>query len=237
MLFAWVAFCIFAGLFLGYLGKTITDQLSASLQFTEILARLGGNAMPADSFYTMVLMIIGEVATVYAIMAVLKMQSEETDMHAEALLATSVSRLRWAAGHLAIAMVGTAVVLMTFGLCTGLTYGLSMGNVGHELPRMLFAILAYLPAIWVVAGIAVALFGLLPRLTILAWGALVVCLLVDLMKEFQLARGAILAISPFTEVPKLLITDGSIVPLIGLAVIVVVLVVAGLIGLQRRSIG
>jgi ABC-2 type transport system permease protein len=40
------------------------------------------------------------------------------------LLVTSVSRLRWAAGHLVFALLGPAVVVAAAGLASGLVYGL-----------------------------------------------------------------------------------------------------------------
>ena len=88
------------------------------------------------------------------------------------MLATAVSRLRWAASDLALVVIGSAVLLAAFGLPAGLAYGLSTGNVGYELPRVLVATLTYLPAVWVVAGIAMALYGLVPRLSFVSWGAL-----------------------------------------------------------------
>ncbi len=127
--------------------------------------------------------------------------------------------------------------MMVFGLVAGITYGVSMGNVGNELPRVLLASLAYLPAVWIIAGIAVALFGLLPRLTIVSWGALVVCLLIEVAGDVKIAGGSLLDISPFTHVPKILAGDGSVLPLAGTGhIVAAVLIAAGLIGFQRRDI-
>jgi ABC-2 type transport system permease protein len=187
---------------IGLIAKAAADQVSSSPQFMEILARMSGNASPAESFFSMFLVILGFITTMYAVLAALKMQSEENEMHAEAILATPVSRLQWATGHLAIAIVGSAALLVVFGLVAGAIFGASMGNVGNELPRVFFASLAYLPAIWIIAGIAVALFGLLPRMTIVSWGALVICLLVELAGDMQIAGGSptgSLAVCPCPE--------------------------------------
>ncbi len=237
MLYTWLALAIFVGIVFGFLINTVADQLMANPRFMAYLARLGNNATPADSFFTMVLMILGEIVAVYAIMAALKPQAEENELHAEVVLATPVSRLSWAGSHLAIAILGTAAILLAFALTAGLTYGLSMGSGSGETMRMLAAALAYLPAIWILAGIAVALYGLLPRLTIVSWGAFVVCLLIELAGEFQMASGAVLDISPFTHVPKLLVSDASVLPVVGLIVVAAALVVIGLAGFRRRSIG
>lgn len=168
MLYTWLVSAAFVGLVFGLLSNTVATQLMANPQFMEYLSRLGNNAAPADSFFTMVLMILGEIVPIYAIMAALKLQAEENELHAEAVLSTPVSRLRWAGSHLAIAILGTAAVLIAFALTAGLTYGLSTGTAGSEVPRMLVATMAYLPAMWVLAGLAAALYGVLPRLTLVS---------------------------------------------------------------------
>ena len=236
MLFGFTVAFIVGGVLIGFIAKAAADQMSTNPQFMELLSHISGNAPAGDSFFTFFLVVLGYVATIYAILAAMKMQSEENEMHAETILAMPVSRLQWAASHLAIALVGTAVFLMVFGLVAGITYGVSMGNVGNELPRVFLASLAYLPAIWIIAGIAVALFGMLPRLTIVSWGALVVCLLIEVAGDVKLAGGSLLDISPFTHVPKMLAGDGSVLPLTVLVILVAVLIAAGLIGFQRRDI-
>jgi ABC-2 type transport system permease protein len=237
MLFGFTVVVILGGVLIGFIAKAAADQMATNQQFMDMLAQISGNAPAGDSFFTIFLIVIGYAATIYAILAALKMQSEENELHADAILATPVSRLQWAASHLAIAIIGSTALLAVFGLVAGITYGLSMGNVGNELPRVLLASLAYLPAVWIIAGIAVALFGLIPRLTIVSWGALVVCLLIEVAGDVKIAGGSLLEISPFTHVPKILAGDGSVLPLAALAILAAVLVIAGLYGLQRRSIG
>jgi ABC-2 type transport system permease protein len=236
MLLGWVAGYALIGLLIGYLANTVTEQLAANPQFMEYLTRLGGNATPADSFFTMGVMILGEVTAAYALLAALKLQSEETESNAETVLSGPVGRLQWMAGHLAIALIGTVIVLLAFGFCAGLTYGLSNGNAGMVILRVMAAVLAYVPAIWVIAGLAVALFGVLPRLTIAAWAAFVGCLLLELTGELQLVSGAILYISPFTHVPKLLVSDMAMLPIVVLAIVALAFVATGLLGFRRRDV-
>jgi ABC-2 type transport system permease protein len=144
--------------------------------------------------------------------------------------------VRWVGSHLLIAVVGSAVVLFAFGVTAGLTYGLSVGNVGSELMRVLAATLAYWPAIMVFVGVVTALFGLLPRWTLFgSWAALVVCVAIDLGGELQQVSSPLLDISPFTHVPKLLLAQGSVISLIGLMIVAAILLGMGLIGLQRRD--
>jgi len=130
----------------------------------------------------------------------------------------------------------SAALIVTFGLTAGLTYGLSTGDVGRELPRVLAASLAYLQAVWLQAGITVALFGLLPRVvTIVSWIALTVCVLIDLGGELHQVSQLVLNMSPYTHVPKVLISEGSAVPLIWLLCVVALFTAIGLVGFRLRD--
>ena len=236
-LLAWTAGFAVYGAMSGGFAKTASDQLAGNLQLKNLLAQMGGSSRLSDGFLTLFLTLFCQVAAIYAIMATLQMQSEETEGRLDPVLATPVSRLRWATSYVLLAAVGTAIVLAAFSLPAGLTYGLSIGNVVYELPRVLAAAMAYLPAIWVMAGIAVALYGLMPRFTFVSWGALLGIILIELLGKILQVNQSILNISPFTHVPKVLVGEVSVMPLIWLAVAAFALTVIGLIGLRRRSIG
>ena len=236
-LLAWAAGFAMYGAVFGSFAKTASNLYTTNPQLVSLLANRSGNTGPSDSFLTLVLTIFSEIAAVYAIMATLQMQSEETEARLDSVLATAVSRLRWAKCYVLLAAVGTAIVLAAFSLPAGLTYGLSIGNVGSELPRVLVATMAYLPAIWVIAGIAVALYGLVPKFTFVSWGALLGIILLELLGNILQVNQSILNISPFTHVPKVLISGASLTPLISLVVVALALTIAGLLGFQYRNIG
>ena len=109
--------------------------------------------------------------------------------------------------------------------------------MGTQLPRLLGAALAQVPAAWLLAGIAVALFGLVPRWSAAAWGALGrrSLVLTWSARPCGCATGS-LDISPFTHVPKLPGGTFTATPLLWLARVAVALIAAGLAGLRRRDI-
>lgn len=236
-LLAWTAGFAVYGVMSGGFAKTVSDQLAGNLQYKNILAQMGGSSRLSDNFLTLFLTLFCQIAAIYAIMTTLQMQSEETEARLDPVLATSVSRLRWATSYVLLAAVGTAIVLAAFSLPAGLTYGLSIGNVVYELPRILAAAMAYLPAIWVMAGIAVALYGLMPRFTFVSWGALLGVILIEFLGKILQVNQSILNISPFTHVPNVLVGEVSVMPLIWLTVVAFAFTVIGLIGFRRRSIG
>jgi ABC-2 type transport system permease protein len=103
--------------------------------------------------------------------------------------------------------------------------------------RLLVAALVQLPAIWIVVGVTVALFGFLPKFSAAAWGLAGIALLIGLLGPVVNAPQAILDVSPFSHTPKL---PGQVVtatPLIWLGLLAVVAIGAGLVAFRRRDIG
>ena len=70
--------------------------------------------------------------------------------------------------HLTVATVGGTLVLALGGLGFGLAGAASTGDDGL-VGDLLTASLAYAPALWVTAGLALALYGWVPRATAAAW--------------------------------------------------------------------
>ena len=140
---------------------------------TEVLDRIGGADVLADAYIASVASIVGIIAACYGVQATLRLRDEESIGRAEALLSTPVSRLGWAASHLLFTLIGTALVLAAEGLLSGLTYGLIVGDVGGQLPHIFGGVMTELPAVWVLASIAVLLFGFVPRFSMVGWAGVV----------------------------------------------------------------
>jgi ABC-2 type transport system permease protein len=172
----------------------------------------------------------------YAIIATLKLQSQESNKYSEMVLTSSVSRSQWAVSNLVFAVLAPALVLIIFALSMGLSYGLITNNLSDVTIRILGAALMYLPAIWLFTGISMALFGLIPRLASLSWVALALIVVIDLLGELFDLNQWILDISPFTHVPQLLAGDTIEMPLILLFVVAVLLILMGVWAYQRRDI-
>ncbi|MFF5176748.1 ABC transporter permease [Micromonospora sp. NPDC000316] len=224
------------GLVLGGAANAAGDAVQGNEQFAEILARLGGSSALAEAYLGGTLSLTGLAAAGYGIQAALRARSEETAGRAEPLLATAVSRTRWLAAHLLFALLGPAVVLAVAGLTIGLTYGLSVGDVGGELPRMLGAGLAQVPAAWVLAGSAALLVGWLPQFSSAAWVLLAGCLLLGQLGAVLKLDQWALDISPFTHTPQVLGPTWSAVPLAALTAVAAALLTLALKTFQTRNI-
>ncbi|MBD9733369.1 ABC transporter permease [Streptomyces sp. H28] len=228
-----------AGLFLmgamyGAILGDAEDMLAGIDEIEEALERLGG-ASVAESFASMVMVVLTVVAAVYVVMAALRPRSEETAGRAEPLLATGLSRTRWAGGHLAVAVGGGTAVLLLAGLGFGIAGAASTGDAGL-VPDLVGAALVYAPALWVTAGVAVVLFGWFPRAGQAAWIVPVYAFVVGYLGQILRFPGWMNNLSPFGHVPRLPAADMDWTPLVLLTLVAACLVWLGLTGFRRRDL-
>ncbi len=141
-----------------------------------------------------------------------------------------MSRYAWAGSHLLFSLLGPALALFAEGLVAGLTY--TQGSLGG----IVAGTMIQLPAVWVLAAVAVLLFGLLPRYSLAAWAAPGICLLVLLVGETLQLNQWLLDISPFTHVPHLPGGDVTATPFITLTAVAIALAAVGIAGLRRRNV-
>jgi ABC-2 type transport system permease protein len=183
----------------------------------------------SEAFFAFMIYVLSQLITGVAIIAALRLRTEESSGRAEPLLTAPVSRVSWAGSHLLMAVVSPAIVLLALGIGGGL----SSGNLG----RVVLASIAYLPATWVLVGIAVALFGLAPRIAVaVSWTALGLFLFVDLLAEFKLIADATF-LSPYLVVPNVLLpSSGSSFGLLVVTLLAASLVAVGLLGWRRRDL-
>ena len=237
-LYGWAAGFAFTFAASGAAAKGIGSLLGGSTQLRNAFTRLGGQAGITDAYLAAIMSLGGLAAAAYATSAVLRLRAEETGGQAEPLLATAIGRTRWGLSHIAVAVVGTAVLLAVAGVAAGLGYGLRTGSAGPEVARLLGAGMAQLPASLAVAGAAVVLFGLLPRASVAgAWTVVGVLVLIALFGQVLRLSQWALDISPFTHVPKLPGATVTAAPLLWLSLAVLALAAAGLAALRRRDIG
>ncbi|HET7013589.1 MAG TPA: ABC transporter permease [Streptosporangiaceae bacterium] len=235
-LLAWIIGAFVYGGVIGSAAKGIGGLLG-SAQVRRIIATLGGQTALTNAYLAAILSFTGLIAAGYAIGAVLRLQSEESAGHADSVLATATGRIAWSASHLVIAAVGTVVIVASAGLGAGLGFTYRSGGGGSEIGRLVAAGLAQAPAALVLGGLAVALFGLLPRFSVSgSWSVLgVLALLLFLGATLQLSHW-IMDVSPFTHLPKLPGGTVHVLPLVLLGLIAVALTGAGLVGLRRRDL-
>jgi ABC-2 type transport system permease protein len=237
-LLGWVGALAVWSAVIGSLAQSVGDVFTADAneQLTQIIEALGGAENIIDTYLSLVFALLGLATAVYAMQAVLRLRTEETSLRAEPLLATRVRRTAWVGSHLTFALLGPALLLIVSGAAMGLVHGLRTGTPTTEVVRLSASALAQLPATWVLAGIALALFGLAPRLTTAVWGVLVAYLLIGQLGPVLQLDQWVLNLSPFTHVPALPVDDLTLTPLLWLTAVAAALVAAGIVGTRRRDI-
>lgn len=211
------------------------EQFASDNPFiADALAEIGGATL-AESWVSFVTLLMVALVASFAVQSVLRLRSEETGLRAEQILATPVERWRWMGSHLLIAAVGSVIIAFLMGLGFGLSASAATGD-GTWVPRVVGASLSHLPAVAVVAGLGVALFGLIPRLVGLAW-AMIAVVWVGWLGVIVGLPEWVSKLSPFGHGAMLPADDLDVLPLVILTVIAVALVAAGFVGFQRRDVG
>ncbi len=188
-----------------------------------------------DSYIGLLASMFAMIVSVYAIQAILRLRTEETTGRAEATLGTALSRTRWVASHLAFALVGSVIVL----LLTAVGLGISAGIAGDDMSIIgttVGAALPLIPALWVTAGLALALFGGAPRAATLAWAVLVYALFVGVFGSLLQLPDWAFNLSPFAHVPALPAEELSWTPLLILTAVAAGLIAVGITGFRRRDL-
>jgi ABC-2 type transport system permease protein len=212
----------------------ILEEYADNEVIQNLLAVVGGASL-TESWLAMIVGLCAMVCTVFAISAVLHPRREEAAGRAEAVLATALSRVRWAGTHLVVGLAGGMVLLAVTGAALGGAGALVTGDGGLFLP-VLAASLAYAPALWVAAGLAAAVYGLAPRATGLAWSLLGYAILVHYLGGLLGLPQWMRHLSPYTHVPAMPVEGFTVWPLLALAALAAGLVAAGGYGLRRRDL-
>jgi ABC-2 type transport system permease protein len=229
-----VGLCLY-GLLMGSVVHGIGDELGGSAMVRDIVARMGGTSVLEEAFMAVAYAMMGMVAAAFAISLALRLHQEETGQRAETTLAGAVSRTHWLASHLVAALAGSAVAMLVSGVAGGLVYGIAAGDVGGKLAVVVGTAAVQLPAVWLLAAVTVAVFGLAPRFTPVAWGVLVAFIAIYLIGELARFPQWVQDLEPFAHTPR--VGAGfTAAPLLWLLAIDAALIILGATAFRRRDL-
>ncbi|MEV0948656.1 ABC transporter permease [Rhodococcus sp. NPDC049939] len=233
---AWTVGLGLYGLLIGSAANGISGQFGDSQEIRDMMTRMGGSASLEESFIGYAFTMVGIVAAAYAISASLRLYAEENAQRLESVTAGPVGRVRLAASHVVLALLGPAIAVVVAGATAGFAYGVSTDDVGGAVPAIVGAALVQIPAIWMLAGVTVFLFGVMPRFTPVAWAVLVAFLLIFLVGSIAQFPQAVLNLEPFGHTPKLPGEEFQATPILWLLLITAVLIAVGLTAFRRRDL-
>jgi ABC-2 type transport system permease protein len=234
-LLGWTAGLLVLGIVYGAIANDIGDFVGDNQTLKELMAAAGGASL-TDAYFGTAMLTIALVGCGYAVQSVQRLRSEETTLRTEYLLATPTSRQRWMASHLVVALGGSAVVMIAAGLGAAIPYALQTRDPG-QVATLVGAALVYLPAIWLLVGVATALHGLAPRAISAAWAILAVCFVIGFLGEVLKLPHWVVELSPFQHTPQLPAASLRLTPLVTLTVCAVALTATGIAAFRRRDIG
>lgn len=236
-LLGWAVGVVVLGFPLGLAADEVENMIGQNAAAAEVIGQLGGGANLVDAYLSAMLGIFALTIGAYVVQAMLRTRVEETDGTLEALLATAVSRPRWLASHLLTAVLGALGLIVLAGAATALGYATVAGDPAGRLGELVGAALVRFPALLVLAGVVVLIFGLVPRqATALSWSLLIVFLLLGQLGVVLDLPQALLDLSPYTHVPALPSADLAVLPLVVLTGVAVALLAVGLAGFRRRDV-
>ena len=227
-----VGITVFASVY-GLLAQEIESFFESTPEVAEYFA--GGPGSLLEGYLATVAVMLALATTGYVVQGLLRLRSEEGEGRAELVLATPVSRLAWAASHVVVVLAGSVVILGVAGAMAGLIHGLRSGDLGWA-AELALANLVQVPGVWVLAGVALLLYGAWPRVVMASWAGLAVAVVVTFFAEPLQLPSWVRDVSPFTHLPQLPAAELSFgAPLVALAV-AGFLGAAGLAALRRRDL-
>ncbi len=197
------------GLVVGGIAAGRRDLVSGNAAIADDIRELGGQQNLTDALLATAMSIMALFTAAYAVQSVQRLRAEESSGRLEPILATGVSRVRWAVSGLTVTVAGTVVLLALTGAAVGVVHGARSHDFGGELP-----------ASWPQRSSSCRRMGHRRRAPssspssprhVHGWGVLTICLLLGQVAPLLNLPQAVMDVSPFTHTPKL--PGGAVAPL------------------------
>lgn len=234
-LLGWAVGFVAMAVMLGSFSESIEDMISENPALSDVFATAAAETL-VDAYMAVSLLLLSIGVSGYAVASALRMRGEEATGRLEPVLATAVSRHRWIGGNLLVTLLGTLVLVLSGGIGLAAAFAVTTGR-SDKAVELVGASLAYLPAILLVAGVAVLLFGVAPRVTGLVWFVVAFSFVVGWLGELLDMPSWAESLSPFSHLPAVPAEGLAATPVLVLSAVTVLVVAVGWSGFRRRDIG
>ncbi|WP_151082384.1 ABC transporter permease [Nocardioides cynanchi] len=228
----WTVACAVMGALMAAIIPNIGSMLD-SVGAREMFERLGGVGALQETLVAAFASIGAVAISCFAVAVVTHGGGEEHDGRTEEVLATATER---SAAFLAVALVavlGAAWLL----LVTGLAMGVGASGSQVSFAGTLAGVLVQLPAVAVVAGLALLALAAGSRYALLGWAVVVAFFLVGPVAELLKLPGWVAGLSPYSHVSRVPAEGFGWTPELVLAAIAATLVATAWWRYQERDIG
>jgi ABC-2 type transport system permease protein len=234
-LLAWAVSLVVLGAVYGSMGDAVESLFKDNPAAQAFLPGVSAGGL-VEAYLATIFSIDALLAAVFAVSSVLRARTEESAGRAEPVLATATSRSAWLRSHVTVALVGSALLVLGSGAATALVRAAASGEAG-SFGRLFAASLAYVPAVWAVAAVAVAAVGVLPRAAAaVAWGMVGYVVVVSVFGPGLDWPGWVSDLSPFAWTPLVPVESWTIDAAAGLGAAVIALLAFGFGAFRRRDL-
>jgi ABC-2 type transport system permease protein len=197
----------------------------------------GGTASLADAYVGATLTFIGVAVAAFGLLTVLRLHTEETEGRAEAVLATGVSRTRWATATVLVAAASMPAVLVACGAVAGAAWALTSDVGAGEVGRVTAAAVAQAPVALAVAALGVLAFGVAGRAAAtVSWALFAGCVVLGPLGTLLGVPDVVAGLSPFTHAPAAPAAAVHTLPETVLCLLAVLLAGLGIAAFRRRDL-
>ena len=234
MLISWGVGVLILGASYGSVLGDIDEYFKANEMIVELLQPIEGVSL-TEQFIIMIIAVISMACAIPAVAMILKLNSEEKKNRTEHLLARAVSRFKVLGSYLLISVVTGFLMLLlsAFGLWSA---GAAVMGDAISFGLILKATMVYLPAIWIMMGVAVLLIGFIPRAANLIWLYLGYSFFVVYFGGLLQFPEWMVKASPFGNIPKIPIEDMNVIKISIITIIAVAMMGVGYLGYSKRDI-
>ena len=229
----WLAGGVLLTGMLGALSQQMVDAMQGNPALAEAMGTVGQD--PLLGLIAVTQLYLAVVASGYVVQAVGVLRAEEAEGRLETRLAGTLSRTRWLATHALVVLLGLVLVVGLSTLVFAGTTAVAVGD-GADAGQILRSGLAYLPAELVLAGLALAAYGLRPRWFPIAWVGYAGVAFIAFLGPGLNFRTSVMNLAPTTHVGNPPV--GSVAPadLVTLSALALVLGVVGFWAFRRRGV-
>ena len=231
----WLIGSFVIGLAYGAIIGVVETYIGDNEMVQAILATAGdSDASMTDQFIPFLIVFLVIMLLIPLVGVILKLAGEEKRHLSEQILARAVARRSLLISYWLISMIASVLLFAAgaFGFWLG---GLTSLEDPIALRVLLSAISSYLPAAWILIGLAVLLIGWLPKFISLATLMIGFTFFIVFFGELLELPQFVIDLSPLTHVPNLPIEDASVATFFIMSMIAALMMIVGFIGYCKRD--
>jgi ABC-2 type transport system permease protein len=228
----WTVACLILGALMAAIVPGVGSILDSD-SARRLMERLGGVGALQETLVAALVSVGAIVVSCFVATVVGHGGAEETDGRTEEVLATATTRSSAFTAVAVVALGGAAWLLLVTGAA------MALGSVGAQVSAggVLAAALVQIPAVWVVAALALVAVALRSAWAIAGWVLVVVFFLLGPLAELLQLPGWVAGLSPYSHVPKVPAEPFHLGPELVLTLLATLLVVTAWWRYRERDIG